>query len=169
MNLRNKLLWLGYFIAICFCYTFTIKKTLASYVEYKARIQGAIDSREASATLFRLDQKEKNLNLIARSYNIAASGTFQNDLLKKLNSECHRNGLRIIDFKEPHINKDEDLITTSYIFTLEGSFNGTILVIRSLEKNPSLGKINHVDFHKKKDFKTNSLKLETQIILQQKK
>ena len=95
--------------------------------------------------------------------------SFQNELLKQLTNLSIKNNLKIVDFKEPHISFDDKVQTLSYIFSLEGSFNGILLSINSIENNPSLGSVEHISFIKKKDYKKNTDYLVAEVILQRTK
>ena len=92
--------------------------------------------------------------------------SFQNELLKQLTNLSIRNNLKITNFKEPHISIDNKVQISSYVFSLEGSFNGILLSINSIENNPSLGSVKHISFIKKKDYKKNADYLVAEVILQ---
>ncbi|MFE3872482.1 hypothetical protein ACFX5F_14745 [Flavobacterium sp. ZS1P70] len=113
-----------------------------------------------------LSQKEKELDLLLSRYNITASESFQNDLLKQLNTYSDSFKLKIIDFKEPHVISEKGFVSTSYIFSLEGSFNGCLALLNKIEHNPSLGSIKHLNFTKKRNNKTNADQLYVEVILQ---
>jgi hypothetical protein len=73
--------------------------------------------------------------------------------------------LKVIDFKEPHIIASKGLTTTSYIFSLEGSFNGCLALINKIENNVTLGSIKHIDFIKTRDYKSNRDLLSMEVVL----
>ena len=107
--------------------------------------------------------------MVLSQYNIKTSESFQNDLLKQLNNYSDTFHLKIIDFKEPHSITQKQFITTSYIFSVEGSFNGCISLLNKIENNPNLGSIKHLNFIKKRNFKTNTDQLFAEVILQKNK
>lgn len=169
LNKKNKMLILGFIIAIYICYSFAISNTFAAYNEYHSKKELIALSKNTPVIIHQLRQKEKQLDGILSQYNISATESFQNDLLKQLSVYCNAYQLKIIDFKEPHIFTDKDFVTTSYIFSLEGSFNGCLTLLNKIENNPSFKNIKHLNFTKKKDYKTNIDHLFVEVIIQQNK
>jgi lipopolysaccharide export LptBFGC system permease protein LptF len=166
LNKKNKILFLVFLITIFVCYSFAISNTIEVYREYYSKNELIINSNNSPKLANLLHQKEKQLDLILSQYNITASETFQNDLLKQLNTYSNTYRLKIIDFKEPHITSEKGFITTSYIFSLEGSFNGCLALLNKIENDPSLGSIKHLNFTKKRDYKTNTDHLFVEVIIQ---
>jgi len=166
LNRRNKLLLFGFVAALYICYKFAIANTLHYYQEYVSKEELATTGYDTPQLALQLRQKEKQLDLLLSKYNISPSETFQNDLLKQLNSYSALYNLKIIDFKEPHIITENGFTTSSYVFSLKGSFNGCLALLNKIENNPTLGTIKHIDFVKRRNYKTNSDELFVEIILQ---
>lgn len=169
LNRKNKLLLFGFLVALCICYSFAISNTIKYYKEYHSKNEMITDNTSSPKLAHQLRQKEKQLDQMLSHYNITASESFQNDLLKQLNTYSDSYQLKIIDFKEPHITTEKGFVTTSYIFSLEGSFNGCLALLNKIENNPTLGSIKHLNFMKKKNFKTNIDLLSVEVILQKNK
>lgn len=169
LNRKNKILILGFLLALYICYSFAISNTISYYKEYCAKSILITENNNSPKLAFQLGQTEKQLDLVLSQYNIKTSESFQNDLLKQLNNYCDTFHLKIIDFKEPHSITQKQFITTSYIFSVEGSFNGCISLLNKIENNPSLGSIKHLNFIKKRNFKTNADQLFAEVILQKNK
>ena len=165
LNRKNKILILGFLLALYFCYSFAIENTIIYYEEYCSKSEMITNNTSSPKLALQLHQKEKKLDLLASHYNITTSESFQNDLLKQLNAYSDLYHLKIIDFKEPHIISKKGLVITSYIFSLEGSFNGCLAILNKVENNPSLGSIKHLNFTKKRNFKTNTDHLFVEVIL----
>jgi hypothetical protein len=165
LDRKNKLLLFGFVIALYLSYTFAISKTIAYYKDYhsKKEIVNSYVITPKMAIQFRL--KEQQLDQLLAQYKITNSESFQNDLLKKLNAYSADYHLKVIDFKEPHIIVGKGLTTTSYIFSLEGSFNGCLALINKIENNATLGSIKHIDFIKKRDYKSNQDFLTMEVVL----
>ena len=89
--------------------------------------------------------------------------------MKQLSHYANSHPVKIIDFKEPHHTTKNSIITSSYLFSLEGSFKGCLSIINKIEKNPNLGQVKHLNFIKKRNFKTNTDALFLDIILQKTK
>lgn len=165
LNKKNKILILGFFLTLYVCYSFAISNTLDNYLEYKKNTTVLANTSDIPQMAFQLKQKEKQLDELLLKYNITNSESLQNDLLKQLNLSSFTYHLKIIDFKEPHLIISNDFTTTSYIFSLEGSFNGCLALLNKIENNPTFGSIKHLNFIKKRNYKTNADQLFVEVIL----
>ncbi|MCD0464999.1 general secretion pathway protein [Flavobacterium sp. ENC] len=166
LNKKNKMLVAGFVLILYFCYSFAISNTIQYYKEYKEKEQQIADDSNMPNLVGQLLQKEKQLDQVLSQYEINVSDSFQNDLLKQLSSYSTKYNLKITDFQEPHSITQKGFITTSYIFTLEGSFNGSLALLNQIENNPKLGAIKHLNFTKKKNYKTNTDQLFVEVIMQ---
>lgn len=166
LNRKNKLLLFGFLVALYICYSFAISNTISYYKEYHSKNEMITDKTSLPKLAHQLRQKEKQLDQMLSHYNITTSESFQNDLLKQLNTYSDSYHLKIIDFKEPHSISEKGILTASYIFSLEGSFNGCLALLNKVENNPSLGSIKHLNFTKKRNYKTNVDQLFVEVILQ---
>ncbi len=166
LDKKNKLL-IGIFLVVLYvCYQLAISKTVTYYKTYKAQQQSIADNHYNPKLAGELKLREKLLDTLLTQYKISTSASFQNDLLKAVNTYCSRYALKITDFKEPHQVTENGIRTTSYIFTVEGSFNGCLLLLNQLENSPKFGSIQHASFKKQTDYKSNTDKLYFEIILQ---
>lgn len=166
LDKKNKLLLLGFLLALYICYSFAISNTINYYKEYHAKNEMVTDNTSSPKLAYQLHKKENQLDVLLSKYNITTSESFQNDLLKQLNNFCSTHHLKIIDFKEPHIVSDKGFISNSYVFSLEGPYNGCLSLLNKIENSPNLGSIKHLNFIKKKNFKTNVDELLVEVILQ---
>lgn len=166
LNRKNKLLLLGFVLILYICYSFAISNTLMYYNEYKKKEQQIINDSNLPNLANQLIQKEKQLDQVLDLNEINVSDSFQNDLLKQLSSYSNNYHLKITDFQEPHSINQKGFITTSYIFSLEGSFNGCLALLNQIENNPKLGAIKHLSFIRKKNYKTNTDQLFVEVIMQ---
>ena len=166
LNRKNKLLILSFLLALIICYALAISNTIVSYDSYKSKIGLISENNDSPKVIHQLLLKERELDLLLSHYNISDSESFQNDLLKQLNIYSKRYDLKIIDFQEPHVIAEKGYVATSYIFSLEGSFNGCLALLNKIENNPTLGSIKHLNFVKKRNFKTNMDQLFVEVIMQ---
>lgn len=166
LNKKNKILILGFFLALYICYSFAISNTITYFKEYRSKKVMITGNNSSPKLALQLHQKEKQLDILLSKYNITASESFQNNLLKLLNTYSDTYHLKIIDFKEPHTINEKDFTATSYIFSFEGSFNGCLALLNKVENNPTLGSIKHLNFTKKRNYKTNIDELFVEVILQ---
>lgn len=153
-------------LALYICYSFAISNTITYYKEYCANSEMITENNNTPNLANQLRQKEKQLDELLSRYNISTSDSFQNDLLKQLTNYGNFYHLKITDFKEPHSITEKDFTTTSYIFSLEGSFNGCLALLNKMENNPTLGSIKHLNFTKKRNYKTNMDQLFAEVIMQ---
>jgi len=166
LNQKNKVLIFGFALALYLCYAFAFSNTLDYYNKYSTQKELIASNINDPAVLQQLIAKEQQFDKILSQYTITASVSFQNELLKKLTQASNKYELKIIDFKEPHLFIEKDIKTYSYIFALEGSFNGMLLLLNNIENNTSLGYIKHITFTKKRNYKTNADYLVAEVILQ---
>lgn len=169
LNRKNKLLLFGFLAVLYICYSFAISHTIDYYNEYHLKNEKIADNNNAPKLVHQLRQKEKQLDELLSHYEIHASESFQSDLLKQLTAYSDVYNLKIIDFKEPHVIIEKDFATTSYIFSIEGSFNDCLALLNKMENNPSLGSIKHLNFTKKRNYKTNADQLFVEVIVQKNK
>lgn len=169
LNRKNKLLVIGFLVVLYICYSFAISNTLNYYNEYKNKQQEIAEDSDMPKLVAQLVQKEKQLDQVLSNYDVKISESFQNDLLKQLTAYSDTFHLKIVDFKEPHIISQKGFITTSYTFSLEGSFNGCLALLNKVENNPMLGNIKHLNFIKKRNYKTNTDQLFVEVIMQKNK
>jgi len=166
LNKKNKLLITSLIVSLYICYNFAVAKTIVYYRQVKENTDLLASNNNTTGMLQQLVTKEKELNSLLGQYATAGTISYQNELLRKLTVLSRQNSLRIIDFQEPHTIQEKDMEISSYVFSLEGNFNGILLLINSLENNPSYGIVKHSGFIKKRNYKTNTDYLTAQVILQ---
>lgn len=166
LNKKNKGLVAGFVLILYICYSFAISNTIQYYKQYKEKEKQIADDSNMPNLVVQLLQKEKQLDQVLSQHEINVSDSFQNDLLKQLSSYSNQYHLKITDFQEPHNISQKGFNTTSYIFTLEGSFNGCLALLNQIENNPKLGAIKHLNFTRKKNYKTNTDQLFVEVIMQ---
>lgn len=165
LNRKNKLLLLGFIVIIYFCYNFAISKTIYYYKQYKSQQEMFSNTISSPKILAQLLLKEKQIDKITSQNNVQST-SFQNELLKELSNYCDAYQLKIVNFQEPHMYTEKETTTTSYSFSIEGSFNRVIMLLNKMENKQNLGIIKHVNSVKKTNFKTNQDYLVTTIIIQ---
>lgn len=152
-------------LALYICYYFAISKTYERVKEYQNQKTLLSKVNSSPNYLQLLKQKDNQLNQLLISQNSFSSISNQNDLLKFLNEYSLKFDVKIIDFKEPHSNKINELVETNYNFTLQGSYNGIISLLNQIENKPTVGFIKHVHFTKRRNYKTNLDELLVEIVL----
>ena len=166
LDKKNKVLLLGLLFALYISYAFAVSNTIEYYKEYKAKQEILSSEKNIPKLVNQLVQKEKQLDKFVSHSDSSISQSFQNNLLRQLNAYSESYSLKIIDFQQPHTVQEKGVTTLSYIFTLEGTFNGCLAVINKIENNPTMGNIQHINFKKTKNYKTNTEELKVEIIMQ---
>lgn len=166
LDKKNKFLIVGFIFMLFISYRFAVSSTIFYYRDYNSMKERIGKEAVTPQTVNLLLQKEKQLDAMLVQYSISPTASFQNDFLENLSWYCSAYSLRITDFKEPHTAMVNQFQTSSYQFTLGGSFNGSLSVINKIENSPSLGIVRHLAFVKSRDYKTNTDKLAVTVILQ---
>ncbi|GGB73366.1 general secretion pathway protein [Flavobacterium suaedae] len=166
LNKNNKLLLLVLALLLYLCYSFAFSKTINYYKEYQSKKELVNSALSNPDMLKQLTIRKHQLDTILAQYAIAQGESFQNELLKKITALSTKYHLKITDFKEPHVITDNGVKTSSYIFTLEGSFNDMALLINTVENDITLGAVKSVSFIKHRNYRTYRDFLTGEIILQ---
>lgn len=124
------------------------------------------NSLESSALIaVNLEQRERFVDSILGLNNMKGNSV-QNNLLEFLNTKSGSGNFTISDFNEPHTFSENGATTTSYQFTLEGSYDGVEQILYSLEQEYNFGRIAHVHFEKKRDYRKDKDYLECFVIVE---
>lgn len=166
LNKKNKFFLLGFLIAIYICYSFAVSNTIDIYKQYQSQNEVLMNNDYSSNTLKTLFVKEKQLDILLSKKRSAAHESSQNEILKLLNIYANKYNLKIIDFNEPHSLQVKDKNKTSYLFTLQGSYNGCVSLLNKIETS-HIGVIKHVSFNKKRNYKSNTDELFVEIVLEE--
>jgi hypothetical protein len=166
LNRKNKLLIFGVLVTLYICYAFAFSNTYTYYKEFESQKELVSSNLNTPEVLAQLVQKEKQLDTLLSQYNAASGNSFQNELLKNLSGLSQKHNLQITDFREPHADTEKEVICYTYVFSVQGSFNGIMLMANSIENNPALGSIEHIAFEKRKNYKNNTDYLVAEVILQ---
>ena len=169
MTLRKKniLLILGFiamfFIAYKFAFsnTFELKKQLN---EMQSRVN---ENNQLIPDIQNIGSRELYLDSIIE-INRGTRTSGQNNLINILNNSSDSLKIKIDFFKEPHTQKgtdSTDTIITSYNFALEGNYNSIERILYIIETKSNIGKIDHIKFQEKKNYKQNRLFLRCEVLL----
>ncbi len=169
MTQRNKniLLVVGLLLMFFIAYRFGYSKTFSLRSEVTKLETQKLAYQSAPAQLAALTNKEKQLDEILQKNNVEGS-SLQNNILTTLNTLSNLSEFKIIAFEEPHIFTDEasQKTATTYNFTIQGNYKSLINVVYALEQKYSFGNLIHVDFEKKKNFRTRKSYLQCRVLLQ---
>ena len=167
MNNKNKniLLVVGFFVVLFIAYSFSIKKTM----EAKELLTTLWSEKElqsnAQSKIFNLQQENAHLDAILRKRDLSIENSFQQTLLKKINSFAEKEKITIISFEEPHEFELNEINLKTYFFEIKGDFRALLKLINELERQ-QLGQLVSVNFTKKKKYRTNRTALSCQFYIQ---
>ena len=162
---KNWVLILSFGLALFLCYKFAVLNTLNLRKEYKIYQLDIEQSDDISTQLSLLRKKQKHYDSILDHMNFGNS-SFENSLLRIINSEANKRSLRVMDFNNPHVFESDQGTYYTYNFTLKGNFLDILRVIRNIEHEHNLGEIIHLFFEKRINYTTNKHFLEANILLQ---
>mgnify|MGYP000636869647 FL=1 len=138
---KNILLVVSFIITLILSYKLAIYKTLTLKDEYNALKKEALLFENTPKQLSLLKQKHNYYDSLLNKYQIKGS-SIQNNLLKTINTYADSNKLKVINFLEPHISKNNDLIVKTHQFTIQGDYNAILKLVHHLEQQTKFGEIN---------------------------
>lgn len=162
---KNILLVIGFLLVLLVAYQFSIKKTLALKDNVEKKRTESLQFKDIPQRSATLDLQERYLDSVLDS-NSMRNISIQNNLLEFLNIESQNGDVLIANFQEPHFVSENTLSTTSFAFSLKGSYEEIIEIIYKLEQEYNFGRIVHVDFEKKRDFRRRTNFLECRVIIE---
>jgi len=112
-----------------------------------------------------LKQRERHADSMLNKFRIK-NRSVQNHLLDFLNEEADKGGFAISEFVKPHRLNEQGVSFNSYPFKLEGSYQAIEQVLYQMEQLYTFGKIAHVSFERKTNFRKRKQELECYIIVE---
>ncbi|NRB84035.1 MAG: hypothetical protein HRU49_09730 [Winogradskyella sp.] len=161
---KNRLLIVGFVLMLCMSYQLSISKTIAAKQRYETLSQDALLFNNAPKQISMLRQKEKHFDSILGKYQLNGL-SLQNNLLKTIADLAKKHRLKVISFNEPHKTENDEMSTNHYQFGLQGDFNGILQLVYVLEQETRFGEVVHLNFERKKNYRTNRYYLEAQVLL----
>ncbi|WP_437368371.1 hypothetical protein [Maribacter litoralis] len=166
VNNKNKLLLLGIGVLLIASYHLAIKKTFQSRTELKALENESKIYYNIPNKLNLLSQKNNYFDSILAKMDFNDT-SIQNNLIRTINQESNKYNIKVMDFNQPHIFPNSSSTEYTYNFNLEGDFTDILKVLYGLEIKGNFGDIIHLNFEKKKDYKTSKNHLTVNVLLQQ--
>lgn len=149
---KNILLILGFVVMLIIAYQMAFSRTFAVKNEVKAMESQLTNSNNLMAQISNLNHREKFVDSVLQNNNIKNLST-QNNLLSFLNQTAQKDAFIITSFNEPHLYLEDNIQKSSFQFTLQGNFNEIEKVIYKLEQEHNFGKIVHLKYEKKRDYR----------------
>ncbi len=162
---KNRILILGFILALFTCYHLAFSKTIETKKQLNSLINQSVNFKNITKLSTNLYHREKYVDSVLKKNNFK-NLSIQNNLLEFLNEQSQVNKFLITAFLEPHNFTLDNATITSYQFTLKGNFNNLLGVIYSLEQNYNFGKIKHINFEKKRDYRKRKEELLCFVVLE---
>lgn len=163
---RNKLLFLGIVALLFASYYLAINKTLLLRKETH-RLRTEVEQfKDIPNKLDILSQKDIHYDSILGKMDLVDT-SIQNNLLRTINQEASKNNIKVMDFNQPHRYQMGENSLHTYSFNLNGNYTDILKVVNTIEQKGNFGEIVHLDFQKKKNYKTNKYSLGATVFVQQ--
>ncbi len=163
---KNKILFLGIALLLIASYKLAIDKTLLMKHESARLEEQVMQFKNIPKKLSILSQKEKHYDSILGKMDLVDTSV-QNNLLRTINQEANKHNIRVMDFDQPHIYKMGENKLHTFSFKLNGNYTDMLKVIHTIEQKGNFGEIVHVNFEKKKNYRTNKYSLGATVFVQQ--
>lgn len=163
---KNKLLFLGIVAMLFASYYLAINKTMLLRKESHRLSEQVEQFKDIPNKLAILSQKNIYYDSILGEMDLVDT-SIQNNLLRTINQEASKNNIKVMDFNQPHLYQVGENSLHTYSFKLDGNYTDILKVVHTIEQKGSFGEIVHVDFQKKKNYKTNKYSLAATVFVQQ--
>jgi hypothetical protein len=161
---KNIILVIGFLLALILCYKLAISKTVVLQKQYETLNHQKVLFENTPKLVSLLKQKEKYYDSLLSKYHLDES-SFQNNLLKTLNTFADSSHIKVINFLEPHTIKQNDLKTNTYQFTLQGDFNAILSLVYQLEQGTKFGEIIGLHYKKEQNYRNGKYYLQAKVLL----
>jgi len=165
LNYKNKVLFLGVALLLLSSYYLAIDKTLVLRQESQFLSNEVLRFTEVPRKLSDLQHRVMYYDSILTTMDLGNT-SLQNNLLKSINREAEKNNTQVMDFNPPHSAVLSDHQLETYSFELKGAYTDILKVVHSIEQKGNFGEIIHIDFQKKKDYRTDTHSLNATVFVQ---
>ncbi|MFS4469594.1 hypothetical protein [Maribacter sp. 2210JD10-5] len=163
---KNKLLFLGLVVLLLASYYLAINKTLLLRKESQ-RLNAQVEQfKDIPKKLSVLGQRNAHYDSLLVKMDLVDTSV-QNNLLRTINQEATKNKVIVMDFNQPHIYEMGDNSLHTYSFNLNGNYTDILKVVHAIEQKGNFGEVVHIDFQKKKNYRTNRYSLGAIVFVQQ--
>lgn len=160
---KNRLLFAGGFVLLWAVYSFAISNTLELRRECMG-LRQQLDS--ASSAPSRLAALKQEFQQIETATNSNDTSTILHDrLLGIVANYCQQHNSVLRDFASPVCYRQQEWLIETHPIVVEGTFLNLLKLVHQLEQE-KVGKIISVDFHSRRDNKTQTLSLTATIYVQ---
>jgi hypothetical protein len=160
---KNKLLLAGGIVLLWIVYSFAISNTLALRRDCLVLKQQLDSASGAPSRLATLKLELQQLETVTNSND--TSTILHERLLGIVADYCQQNNSVLRDFASPVCYRQQEWLIETHPIVVEGTFVNLLKLVHALEQE-KVGKIISVDFHSKRDNKTQALSLTATIYVQ---
>ena len=163
---KNKLLVFGVVLLLFTSYKLAIDNTLTLKKEHRKLGSQVELFTNIPKQLSILTKKEKYYDSILVKMDLGDT-SIQNNLLRTINQEAKGNNVNVMDFNQPHIYQMGGNDIRTFSFNLSGNYTNILKIVHAIEQKGNFGEVVHVNFEKKKNYRTNKYSLGATIFVQQ--
>ncbi len=150
---KNWALLVAFIIAMVGIYFFTISKTIESKKRLSKLQQEKHEIQTISNRVLNLKKQAIYIDSILSKENISITNSFQQILLKKINTFKTTNAIDIVGVEHSIQVKDNGIKVRLYPLTVKGNFNDLLAFLNYMERQ-GLAEIKNYTFLKKKNYST---------------
>lgn len=162
---KNFALVIGFLLLLVVAYQLTFSKTFKLGKEIGQMEIQKTELLQHTQKANSLKQRERHADSILSKFRIK-NRSVQNHLLDFLNEEAAQGGFSIAEFVQPHLLKEQGVAINSYPFKLKGSYQAIERVLYQMEQKYTFGKVAHVSFERKNNFRKRTQELECYVIVE---
>lgn len=135
-------------------YLFGVKKTFTTYNEFKKEQLRSNELKNASLNLSLWERKNSIYDSILRDNEFSSNDSFNSNLFKKINKLSAHNTIEILDYSSPILATENQSKVFTFPITFKGRFKNILKTLHQIEML-RIGKIQSIQFQKRKNHKTN--------------
>jgi hypothetical protein len=169
-NRKNKILIFCILVAFFIVYKIAISKTFKLYGEYNEEIAKHNLYKTETIKINKLENQKKQIDKRLKHFNRSdIASSYNSELFKFISEYCENNNLSIVYFDKPLEDlTNSQLKIINYKFTVEGSFNHSLMLANHIENSPYIGKMIHFLCRKKINQNTKEFVILTDFIIEKK-
>ncbi|WP_075343318.1 hypothetical protein [Tenacibaculum agarivorans] len=148
---KNIMVLIGFILLLPILYFVSFKSTFELKNSYQNLIKEKETAENITSNIRFLKQEDKYIDSILAAENVFLNNSFQQILLKKINTYKNADKIEIIEFNNGVEILDNAIASQVYPITLKGDFNALLQFLNYFEQE-GLGEIKSYSFKKKKDY-----------------
>lgn len=156
----------GFIIALILCYHLAFKNTFFLKDEFDTLNQQNLQALNYQEKLTDVGRKERFYDSIMKSFR-GFEKYGQIDLAGFISQSGISKDIKVMDFSEPHELRNDEALVRTFDITLEGNYSDLAKTLFEMETMHNFGKLVHIKFETKEDFKTNQTFLQVRLLVEQ--